>query len=213
MISSTRVLPDGYIQTHEINLAKNKGLGILLNFVGIIIFFLSFVLLGAFVRWARPELSDITFTIKVDLSTILQLLGLLLLVAFILVVHELIHGYFFWVFTRGKPVYALRLAYAYAAAPDWFIPVRHYWIIGLAPLVLIDAIGLLLIFLAPASWILTIILLVALNTGGSIGDMFITAWLLRLSPASLAKDTGDRVCFFEPVAAVSKSVSPEKSCE
>ena len=202
MISSTRTLPEGYIQTHEIDLAKNKGLSILLNLVGIIIFFLSFVLLGSFVRWVRPELSTSTFTIKFDLST---LLGLLVLVALTMVVHELIHGFFFWVFTRSKPVYALRPAYAYAAAPDWFIPIRHYWIIGLAPLVLIDAIGLLMILLTPASWILTIVLLVALNTAGSIGDMLITAQLLRLSPASLAKDTGDKVSFFEPSADVSKS--------
>jgi len=205
MISSTRTLPDGYIQTHEINLAKNKGLAILLNIVGFIVFALSFVLLGLFVRWSRPELATITFSIRGGLSTILQLLGLLVLVAIITVVHELIHGFFFWVFTRSKPVYALRPAYAYAAAPDRFIPVRHYWMIGLAPLVIMDAIGLLLILLAPASWILTILLLVALNTAGSIGDMFITARLLRLSPASLAKDTGDRVCFFEPDATVSKS--------
>jgi len=204
MISSTRTLPDGYIQTQEINLAKNKGLAILLNIVGFIIFGLSFVLLGSFVRWARPELATITFSIRGGLSTILQLLGLLVLVAIITVVHELIHGFFFWVFTRSKPVYALRPAYAYAAAPDWFIPVRHYWIIGLAPLVIMDAIGLLLILLAPAGWILTILLLVTLNTAGSIGDLFMTAQLLRMSPASLAKDTGDRVCFFEPANAISK---------
>jgi hypothetical protein len=206
MISATRTLPDGYIQTHEFNLAKNKRLAILLNIVGFIIFVLSFVLLGLFVRWVRPDLSTITFTIRGDVSALLQLLGLFLLVALIMVVHELIHGLFFWVFTRSKPTYALRPAYAYAAAPDWFILVRQYWIIGLAPLVLIDAIGILLILLAPAGWILTILLLVALNTAGSIGDMLITARLLRLSPAGLAKDTGDSVCFFEPATALSKSV-------
>ena len=107
MISSTRTLPDGYVQTREIDLAKNKGLAILLNIVGVILFFLSFVLLGSFVRWARPELLTSTFTITFDLSTIL---GLLVLVAFTVVVHELIHGFFFWVFTRSRPVYALRPA-------------------------------------------------------------------------------------------------------
>jgi hypothetical protein len=206
MISATRTLPDGYIQTHEINLAKNKRLAILLNIVGFIIFVLSFVLLGLFVRRVRTDLSTITFTMRGDLSALLQLLGLFLLVALIMVVHELIHGLFFWVFTRSKPAYALRRSYAYAAAPDWFIPFRQYWIIGLAPLVLIDAIGILLILLAPTGWILPILLLVALNTAGSIGDMLITLRLLRLSPASLAKDTGDSVCFFEPDAAMTKSV-------
>lgn len=201
MIASTQTLPDGYRQTHEIDLAKNKGLAILLNVLGVIVFFLSLALLGFFLRWARPEVFTSTFTFNLDLLTIA---GLLASVTLTMLVHELIHGFFFWVFSRSRPVFALRLLYAYAAAPDWFIPTRHYWIIGLAPLVLIDALGLLCIFLAPAHWIPMFALLVALNTGGSVGDMLIVARLLRFSPGSLAKDAGDRVSFFEPATAVSK---------
>jgi len=198
MISSTRTLPDGYIQTHEINLAKTKGLAVLLNIAGLFIFFFSFWLLGSFANWVRPGLVSSTLAFQVNLSTIGQLLGLLALVVLILVAHELFHGFFFWVFTRSKPVYALHLTYAYAAAPDWFIPFRQYWIIGLAPLVIMDAIGLLLIWLAPTGWILPVMLLVALNTGGAVGDILSIARLFRLSPACLVKDRGDGVCFFEP---------------
>ena len=72
MISATRTLPDGYTQTHEINLAKNKRLSILLNIAGFIIFVLSFVLLGLFVRWVRPDLSTITFTMRGGLSALLR---------------------------------------------------------------------------------------------------------------------------------------------
>ena len=202
MISSTKSLPDGYSQTEEINLAKNKGLAILLNVVGVIVFFLSLVLLGSFLRWARPELSTNTVTFKLDL---LRIVGLLASVTLTMLVHEFIHGFFFWLFNRSRPVFGLRLMYAYAAAPDWFIPARQYWIIGLAPLVLIDMIGLLFIFFAPAGWVPVLVLLVALNTAGSVGDMFIVSRLLRLSPGSLAKDAGDSVSFFEPATAVSKS--------
>ena len=198
MISSTQTLPDGYIQTHEINLAKNKGLAVLLNVAGLFIFFFSFWLLGSFANWVRPGLVSSTFTFQLNLSTIGQLLGLLVLVALILVVHELIHGFFFWVFTRNKPVYVLHLTYAYAAAPDWFIPFRQYWIIGLAPLVIMDAIGLLVIWLAPTGWILPVILLVALNTSGAVGDILSIVRLFRSSPACLVKDSGDGICFFEP---------------
>ena len=199
MISATQTLPDGYIRTDEINLAKNKVLAVLLNIVGLFIFILSFILLGRFTLWIHPELFAGTFTFDPDLSTITQLLALIVLVAISLIVHELIHGFFFWFFTRSKPVYALRLAYAYAAAPSWYIPVRQYWIIGLAPLVLIDVAGLLLIMLAPASWVLILVFLVALNTGGAVGDLLITFRLLRTSPACLVNDVGDGVSFFEPV--------------
>jgi hypothetical protein len=80
MISSTRTLPDGYIQTHEINLAKNKGLAVLLNIAGVFIFILSFVLLGSFANWVRPGLASSTLTFQLNLSTIGQLLALLALV-------------------------------------------------------------------------------------------------------------------------------------
>jgi hypothetical protein len=198
MLSSTQTLPEGYIQTHEIDLAKNKWLAVLLNIAGFFIFILSFALLGLFASRVHPGLLIGTLSILIDLSTLGQLLGLLAAAAIILVMHELIHGFFFWMFTRSKPVFALHLAYAYAAAPGWFIPARQYWIIGLAPLVIITAIGLLLIWLAPASWVLPVILITALNIGGAAGDMLVIARLLRTSPACLANDAGDRVCFFEP---------------
>ena len=199
MLSSTQTLPDGYIQTHEIDLAKNKGLAILLNVIGFFIFILSFILLGSFANWMHSELFSGTITFKGDLPTLVRLLALLVMVALLLVVHELIHGLFFWIFTRSKPVYALHLAYAYAAAPDWYIPINQYRIVGLGPLVIIDAIGLLLILIAPTSWILMIIFLVSINTGGAVGDMLIIARSFRMSADSLVKDKGDGVCYFEPV--------------
>jgi hypothetical protein len=198
MLSSTRILPETYIQTYEIDLAKNKRLAVLLNIAGFFIFIISFVLLVLFVSRVRPGLFSGTFSFFIDLSTVWQLLGLLAAAALMLVVHELIHGFFFWVFTRSKPVFALHLAYAYAAAPGWFIPARQYSIIGLSPLVIITAIGLLLIGLSPAGWILPVILITALNIGGAAGDMLVIARLSRTSSACLANDAGDRVRFFEP---------------
>jgi hypothetical protein len=199
MSSPTQTLPDGYALSSEIDLAKNKGLAILLNVIGFFLFFLTFILLVLFARWIRPGLLTGSLSLNGDLRTVGKALGLIVLVALNLALHELIHGFFFRVFTGSKPIYALHLAYAYAAAPGWFIPVRQYWIIGLAPLVLIDAAGLLLIFVAPASWLLTIVFLVTLNSGGAVGDLLIISHLFRASPAGLVQDAGDRVHFFEPV--------------
>jgi hypothetical protein len=197
--SPTKTLPEGFKQTQEINLAKNKGLAILLNIVGFILFLVTFGLLILFAHWVRPGFSSGFVQNFGIFSSLWLLLGLIVLVAFNLVLHELIHGYFFWMFTRSKPIYALHLAYAYAAAPDWFIPVRLYWIIGLAPLVIIDAAGLLLIFMVPVSWLLAIVFVVTFNTGGAVGDLLILYHLLRVSPACLVNDVGDGVNFFEPV--------------
>lgn len=202
MISSTKALPDGYNQTGEIDLSKNKRLSILLSLAAILLFVPTCVGVVLFAGWARPELTGPrTFS-----PGIAAIAGMFVLVIFMLLAHELIHGLFFWMFTRSKPVFALRSLYAYAAAPDWFIPARQYWIVGLAPLVLIDVLGLLLIFAASPGWALVLAFGVALNTAGSVGDLYIVARLLRLSSGSLVKDAGDRISFYEPVAAVSTSV-------
>ena len=195
MISSTKTLPDGYRQTGEIDLSKNKRVAILLSVAGTILLVFSLILLGLFLRWARPELTDDTFAFTLDLWKVFGLFASILL---IMLVHELIHGFFFWMFTRSQPVFALRPLYAYAAAPEWFIPASRYWIIGLAPLALISLVGLLVISAAPAGWIPLSVFLTALNIAGSVGDMFIVMQLLRLSTSSLVKDAGDSVGFFEP---------------
>jgi len=39
--------------------------------------------------------------------------------------------------------------------------------------------------------------LVALNTGGAVGDLFVFIRLLKCSPTSFANDTGEVVTFFE----------------
>ena len=125
------------------------------------------------------------------------MLSALGLTVIILLLHEGIHGLFFWVFSRSRPVFGLRPLYAYAGAPTWFFPRRQYAITALGPLVIIAAVGLLFLMVAPAGWVLMIAFLVAINTGGAIGDIFVFNRLLKSSPTSFANDTGDVVTFYE----------------
>jgi hypothetical protein len=198
MITLTQTLPAGYIQSGQIDLKKDKRLAILLNIGGVIVFVLSFYLLSAFTAWVRPDI--MTFSITITVTNMLSALGLTVL---ILPLHEGIHGLFFWIFSRSRPVFGLRPLYAYAGAPNWFFPKRQYTITTLAPLVIIGAAGLLLLLLAPISWMFIIVLLVALNTGSASGDVFVFIRLLKSSPTSFANGSGDVVTFFERAAAVS----------
>lgn len=192
MTKPTQTLPDGYIQSDEINLKKDKRLTILLNIGAFIVFILMFYLLTGFIALVRPDIKNFSETI-----TIGKMLGALGLTVVVLIIHEIIHGLFFWIFSHGRPVFALRPLYAYAGVPTWFFPKRQYAITTLSPLIIIDAVGLLLLLLAPISWTLMIAFLVALNTGGAIGDIFIFFRLLKCSPTSFANDTGEVVTFFE----------------
>jgi hypothetical protein len=188
----TQTLPDGYVQSGEINLKKDKRLAIVLNILAFLIFIFIFYLLSLFGAMLRTGTTNISGSISA--GAMILLIGL---TVFILIVHELIHGFFFWIFSRSKPVFALRPLYAYAGAPDWYFPKRQYAITALGPLVIIGVLGLLLMLLAPVSWLLTIAFLVALNTSGAIGDIFVFIRLLKCSPTSFANDTGDVVTFFE----------------
>jgi hypothetical protein len=198
MNNSTQTLPAGFVQTAEINLKKDTRLTIILSIVALIVFALVFILLSSFTALVRPEVRNFSENI-----TLVKMLGLLGLTVIVLIIHEIIHGLFFWVFSHSKPVFALRPMYAYAGAPNWFFQKRQYTITALAPLVIIGAAGLLLLRLAPLSWVLMIMFLVALNTGGAVGDLFVFLRLLKCSPTSFVNDTGDVVTFFERPAPVS----------
>ena len=196
MNNSTKTLPEGYVQSGEINLKKNRRLAIALNLAALPIAVFSFFLLLFFAGFVRPSLMNTTGTITVGVWVVVLMLLLF-------TIHELIHGFFFWVFTRSRPVFALRLFYAYAGAPDWYIPTRKFMIVALGPLVIIGVVGMLLMLLVPESWVVLIAIMVALNTGGSVGDLLLYTRLLKLSPSSLAIDTGDVMSFYEPSSTLS----------
>ena len=58
-------------------------------------------------------------------------------------------------------------------------------------------VGLILMLLVPVRWGLMIAFLVALNTGGAIGDLYVFTRLLKASQTSIVNDTGDIVTFYE----------------
>jgi hypothetical protein len=73
----------------------------------------------------------------------------------------------------------------------------QYALVTVGPLVIIDAVGLLLMLLVPESWVLSIAFVVVMNTGGPMGDLVVLTRLFKLSPTSLANDTGDMATFYE----------------
>ncbi|MCW4048997.1 MAG: DUF3267 domain-containing protein [Candidatus Bathyarchaeota archaeon] len=198
MNTSTKTLPEGYVQSVEINLKKNKRLALKLNIAGLPVMILSFFLFSSLVALARPSLMDTTGTVTA--GVIVVIVGLTVT---LLTIHELVHGFFFWAFTRSRPVFDLHLFYACAGAPDWYIPARKYAVSALGPLVIIDAVGFLLMLLVPLGWVLAPVYMMAMNTAGSTGDLYILTRVLKLSPTSLVNDTGDVVTFYEHISTIS----------
>jgi hypothetical protein len=194
MNQSSQTLPENFELVFSTDLATKKTMAIVLGLVGVGVTLLTLWLLAIFSNFIHPELYDTSHRGSFNLVGFLLLV---LLFPLNLIVHEIIHGIFFWIFTHSKPVFALRLTYAYAAAPDWYIPKNKYWIISLAPLVIIGIAGLLVMVFCPPAFILPAAVVVGFNTGGSVGDIWIVYRLFRSSPSCLVKDTGHGIYFYQ----------------
>lgn len=121
------------------------------------------------------------------------------LVAIVLVIllHELVHGLFFWWFTGKRPHFGAGAGYAYAAAPpDWYLPRRQYIIVALAPLGLITVMGLALLPFLPATAVIYLFVALLFNAVGSVGDLAVVGWLLRKPAQLLVQDSGPAMTIY-----------------
>jgi hypothetical protein len=188
-MKASRELPKDYVARYEIDLAKNRLLAVLLNIAGLG-FFIPFGWL--FIRLAqllRPDFSPS----RGNMENLVIALGILAAFIVVLVLHELVHGLLFWIITGDRPLFGLRLAYAYAAAPGWYIPRNPYLAVGLAPLTLITLLGILLIPLVPEIALPSLVFALVTNAAGAIGDIAIVVWLLTQPDNVLIRDCGDAI--------------------
>jgi hypothetical protein len=193
-------LPDGYTLKQSLDLSANTRALLGLNLVGVGLFFLFGWLFSALAVRIRPAAISIFPVIEIGslLGVLWLVLALLALQAVMIILHEGLHGFFFYAFTRAGPKFAFKGLYAYAALPGWYFPRREYLVICLAPLVGITLLGFLMIALISPAWIPAVLVVMTLNAAGSVGDMAVAAWLLRAPAGSLANDQGDAFNLYFP---------------
>jgi hypothetical protein len=196
----TQTLPANYILAKTIDLSKDRRALLILNAAGLVLFLLSAWFLVWLAAAVRPDLAARGFTFSSgSLGNLAGLVAWIIAITIgMVVVHETIHGLFFWLFTRSRPRFGLGGTYAFAAAPDWYIPRRLYLVVALAPLVLMTLTGLAAVFVVPDNLLPGLLLLIAMNFSGSVGDMMVAAWLLRQPPGMLSQDYGFGVRFYRP---------------
>jgi hypothetical protein len=193
---TTKILPPSYSKSEELNLSSRPVI-VFLNLLALGmagVFYLSFVhlhnLLNSSNRTLQVLVQDV-FKLSAWQAAIL-IIGIALMV----VIHEWIHGVFFWIFTHEKPVFALKISYAFAAAPAWYLPRNAYLMVGLAPLIMISLLLLLLASMIPASGTTILLLIASLNAAGSLGDIVVVTWVLFHPKNSYVQDLGDRFILY-----------------
>ena len=200
----TTVLPAGYTSWKTIDFKQDQslivvlGLGSLLAFVGFGFLFLllAFLLSPSFSRNFRLVINNFQTLVIAILSIVI---ALVLVSIVVIIVHEAIHGIFFWLFTKKRPVFGFKWAYAYAAAPEYYIPRDQFLVIGIAPLILISLVGLALF--PVTSFVVTLILVLTLtmNAAGAIGDLYVVGWLLTRPASLVIQDYGDGMTVYGPL--------------
>lgn len=200
-MKSTTTLPENYRLSGTLDLSKNQKAVLLLNLVGLGLFILfGWLLLRASIS-LRPAMANALFSFSVDnaLQFVVWLAVLLASTVVMVLLHEGVHGLFFWLATGARPKFGFRGAYAYACAPDWYLPRGPYLWISLSPLVVLTLLGLALVRVLPLSVLPVLLLLMVLNASGAVGDLAVFFWLLGKPAGSLANDRGDAVSLYTPV--------------
>ncbi len=199
-MQALKELPPGYDLHATLDLAENKLAAIGVNVLGVGFLFLFGWLALSFSSAVRADIEYATLTAFAWLQAVGSLAAVLIVAAIELVMvllHEAVHGAFFWIFTRQRPVFGLKLPYAaYAAAPDWFLPRNQHLAVGLGPFVLITVAGMILLPIIPAPAVLALLLIVVSNAAGAVGDLLMIAWLLRHPSESLVRDTGSAISVY-----------------
>ena len=183
-MNNTFTLPNGYKKAFKIDLKENKKLYIGLNVASVIVM-LAMLLPVLFIY------SENIFTGNLLLPLFIILFSL----AYI-VLHELIHGIFIRIFSGKWGNFGFKGTYAYAGS-DCYFNKKSYLIIALAPIVIWGIVLAVLNIFMPMSYLWFVFYFVqTMNISGSVGDIYVTAKLLKESPDILIKDTGVDMTIF-----------------
>lgn len=197
-LTPTTQLPVSYALHRTIDLSKDKRLMIGLNIFGLVMLFPFGWLFSAIAASLRPmnQAQDVNLS---TYSAITYLVVIISVIVLFVVLHEVVHGIFFWVITGSRPNFGFKGAYAFAAAPEWFVPRNPYLWIGLSPLLVISLAGVGLIAVVPAKLLFPIIAGLIFNAVGSVGDLYVVFWLFRRPPTDLIQDQGDKISVYSRV--------------
>lgn len=181
-----RSLPEGYQETLQINLQKDKKTSLRVNLGGALAMVIVF-LLGHFI----VPVTEFKALMDLEGGAFFLRFGALLAgyVAYI-VLHELTHAAAMKAVGGGRVVFGFTGVYAFAGSHEDYFDKNAYHLVALSPLVVWGVIFGTLALLLPGSWFWVVWFLQAGNIGGSAGDIYVTLKLLKRPSTILVRDTG-----------------------
>jgi hypothetical protein len=194
-----QTLPAGYAPAGTFNLNKNITALVVLNVAALALLGVFSAFFSWMIQVLRPGMTFENLMHGLDWlnswTGILMLIGSLLLMV---ILHEGFHGLFFWLFTKARPRFAFRGAYAYAALEGWYFPRKYYAVISMAPLIGISLLAALLFSFAPVEVMVWAWAIAIFNGSGAVGDLAVTVLMLFKPAGCLVEDLGDKMNFYVP---------------
>ena len=192
-LQATKTLPDTFTLFHSLDLT-NRNLIISMNVTGVLLLFIF-----GWLFWGVAALLSPQF-FWLELHLFLQKMSIpvvLLIILPVVLLHELSHALFFWLFSQERPQIGFNLFYAYASAPDWYFTRRQFILIGLAPILLITLAGVIAMPLVNSLTTTRLILALSVNAAGAIGDFIVVLWVLGQPADILLRDEGTAVSAYK----------------
>jgi hypothetical protein len=173
-------LEDNYIENEVIDFNKKRYV-ITFNIASIAIAFAIF------------------FIFRVQSCPIFTVSSIIFIIAgyfFLVIIHELIHALFIWIFSRKRAHFKFSLIYASAGASDRYFDRSSYIVIALSPVIIISLFLYLLINLSSPDLYNGILLVLALNISSAIGDFYISFITATKEKETLVRDEGEIMHFY-----------------
>lgn len=207
-MKANKSLPSNYSKYTMIEPSKNPKFVIVAVIGGIMLLLIAGWLLVLFANAFRPTALDGMrfhdlvrstadgYSLEVP-PVLFPNLGLALIA--VLIFHELAHGLFYWLFSSHRPKFGFQGLFPYAAAPPGiYFPRNQFLVVGLSPLVLLTAVGLLLMVIVPITFVPFLFFFVVFNASGAAGDLIMVIQLMRFSSDTLMEDSTSGVIIHGP---------------
>ena len=177
-------LPEGYKRVAYVNLQKDKKTSILINVIsGVIALIMAFSM-----HLVIPFTDALDFS--AGMETLMQnIIVLMIAMTAYIVLHEGVHGIFMKIFGCKKLKFGFTGLYAFAGTNE-LISKKAYFIIALAPVVILGIILLILLFIFPMPIFWLIYLLEIVNVSGAVGDIFVTVKFSKMPDDIYIHDNG-----------------------
>jgi hypothetical protein len=183
-------LPAGYVEAQHLVATERRTL-IWLNIAALGPLILALLAMGWWWMFVQRLRGPISTAFSESLS---PLVAVVVVLAVTFGAHEALHGLAIrWAGHHPRFGMKLHKGVIFATADGALFPRNHFIVIALAPLVGLTIVGMLLMIIVPDTIGYYVGLIVVLNAGGAVGDLWMTAAVLRYAQDSLVRDEADSI--------------------